>query len=276
MRTSIVEFSPGLFLDVARPDGAARLPAIIWLHGGAWRLGDHTMHPDRWDDFASSFVMVSVDYTLSGVAPFPRNLRDVQAAVRWVRTQADDLGVASDSIGLWGSSAGGHLAALTALTDADGCIGAVVDGYGPADLTAADQDNPPTVALLGGRPGDKPESARAASPALLDASQAPPFLILHGAADDLVPPSQSIALYDSLARAGRDATLYLIEDFGHGFFNPVGGDELGPGPRLDSGRLAAAPGAPATVHTTGSAADLPASASYELIAQFFHDRLDER
>jgi acetyl esterase/lipase len=276
MRTSTVEFSPGLYLDVTRPDGATRLPAIIWLHGGAWRMGDRTWLPDFWDDFAlSGFVMVSIDYTLSGDAPFPRNLHDVRTAIRWVRAHADHYGVIPDAVGLWGSSAGGHLASLVALTGGDATVQAVVDGYGPADLLAPDQDVPPTVGLLGGSPREFPDRARAASPALHDASQAPPFLILHGTGDDLVPASQSIALYDSLARAGRDATLYLIDGFGHGFLNPAGGDELGAGPRLDSGRLAAEPGAAASIRTTGSAAELPTSASFELIRQFFHDRLDD-
>ena len=264
------EYLPGLFLDVTRPTGPEPMPALVWLHGGAWRLGDRTWLPNHWDRLAQSgFVMVSVDYTLSGDAPFPRPLLDVRAAIDWLRTHADQQGIDPAAIGLWGSSAGGHLAALAALTG--GSVQAVVDGYGPANLRAPDQDNPPTAALLGGCP----DLARSASPALCDASHAPPFLILHGTADDLVPPSQSVALYDSLAAAERDVTLYLVEGFGHGFLNQAGRDEVAPGPRLDSGRLAAEPYAPAQIRTTGTAA-WPASASFELVESFFRSHLTGR
>ena len=86
-----IEFAPGLNLDIIRPTGDDRLPAIIWLHGGAWRMGDRTWRPDFERFFAGSgFVMVSVDYTLSGTATFPQPLLDVRAAVRWVREHSDD------------------------------------------------------------------------------------------------------------------------------------------------------------------------------------------
>lgn len=284
-----IEFAPGLRLDVVRPASGDRLPAIVWLHGGAWRMGDRTWRPDFSRYFAASgFVMVSLDYTLSGVATFPQPLLDVRAGIRWVREHADEFGILPDAIGIWGSSAGGHLAALAGLLGAvptlagetisqtDASVQAVVDGYGAADLLTPDQDNPPTQGLLGGSPADRVELATQASPAhQAVTSGVPPFLILHGAADDLVPVTQSIALYETLAAGEADATLYLIEGFGHGFLNPAGLDEVAPGPKLDSGRLEAEPTAAAEVRST-SEREWPASASFDLIGRFFADTLVPR
>ena len=281
-----IEFAPGLKLDIVRPEGTDRLPAILWLHGGAWRMGDRTWRPDFARYFAASgFVMVSLDYTLSGVATFPQPLLDVRAGIRWVREHADEYGIRADALGIWGSSAGGHLAALAGLLGSVPTLGgetisateasvqAVVDGYGAGDLLAPDADNPPTHGLLGGLPADRVKLATQASPARqVVASDVPPFLILHGAADDLVPATQSVALYDALAAGGADATLYLIEGFGHGFLNPAGLDEVAPGPKLDSGRLEAEPTAGAELRTT-SGRDWPASASFEVIERFFVDTL---
>ena len=285
------EFASGLLLDIVRPASDVVLPAIIWLHGGAWRMGDRTWRPDFVRHFAASgFVMVSIDYTLSGDAIFPQPLFDVRAGIRWVREHAAEFGIRPDAIGLWGSSAGGHLAALAGLHGGvavlDGevpvatsdsvtsaAVQAVMDGYGAADLLAPDQDNPPTAGLLGGAPSDRIELATQASPARTPVNDAPPFLIMHGAADDLVPASQSVALYESLAAAGADATLYLIDGFGHGFLNPAGLDEVAPGPRLDSGRLETEPDAAAELRSTHDRG-WPASASFAAIEQFFLDALD--
>ena len=94
------EFAPGLFLDIVRPASDTVLPAIIWLHGGAWRMGDRTWRPDFARYFAAlGFVMVSLDYTLSGDAVFPQQLCDVRAGIRWVREHAAEFGIQSDAIG---------------------------------------------------------------------------------------------------------------------------------------------------------------------------------
>jgi acetyl esterase/lipase len=285
-----IEFAPGLFLTVDRPHSSLPVPAIVWLHGGAWRMGDHTWGPDQQQRVVDAgFAVVSIDYRLSSDAVFPAQLFDVRSAVRWVRAHATEHGIDPARIGIWGSSAGGHLASLAGLhghvaqlqgeTDADGsaAVQAVVDGYGPADLLAPDQDVPPTVALLGGPVAERIDVARSASPALADASNAPPFLIMHGLADELIPASQSVELFESLAAAGGEATLYLIEGFGHGFFNPPGESELGPGPKLDSGHLSADPAASASVRLTanGRSASIESAppASIEVIIDFFTTHL---
>lgn len=287
--TSDVEFAPGLRLTIVRPSAAEHpAPVIVWLHGGAWRMGDRSGAPELERHFASDgFAMVSIDYRLSGEAVFPAQLHDVRTAIRWVRRHATEYNFDSGRIGVWGSSAGGHLAALAGVTswqhelpgevnvgDVSAAVQAVVDGYGPADLTTHDQAVPPTEALLGGPVADRLGEARAASPALGVASVAPPFLIMHGLEDALIPATQSELLFEALAAAGHDATLYLIEGFGHGFFNPADTPEPGPetGITLDSGHLENEPDAPCTIRVAHegvvTAGDGP-PASFDVIRDFF-------
>ncbi|MCU1479763.1 MAG: Isoprenylcysteine alpha-carbonyl methylesterase [Subtercola sp.] len=282
-----IEFAPGLLLDIYRQtDARGPAPVIVWLHGGAWRLGDRTWAPDLGRYFAAvGFAMVSIDYTLSGQSPFPAPLFDVRSAIRWVREHAAEYGFDPDAIGLWGSSAGGHLAALAAVLGRTGRLDgeqasstsaevhAVVDGYGAADLLAPDQSVPPTEGLLGGPVAEHRELAIAASPARRVSAGAPPFLILHGAADALVPASQSVTMFEALAAVDADATLYLIEGFGHGFFNPAGTTEVD-GPPIDAGHLEADPAARAEVRSTrvAGAAEHP-PASFGLVEAFFRAHL---
>lgn len=273
-----IEFADGLRLDLTIPASAdaASVPLLVWLHGGAWRLGDRTFVPDRLDWLASrGFAIACIDYRLSGDAVFPAQLDDVFAALRWLRANAAEYGYDPTRVGLFGSSAGSHLAALAAVTASEEeRVQAVVDAYGPADLLAADQDVAPTRALLGGPPQENAALAEQASPARQVGDIAPPFLILHGTADPLVPASQSVALHDALVARGHDSTLYLIDGFGHGFLNPPEGAELSGSITLDAGHLDAEPDAPAEIRAhlanwAGGSDGLPASASFELISTFF-------
>lgn len=278
-----VEFAPGLCLDVVAPDERTEpAPAIIWLHGGGWRMQDRKARPDFARHFAShGFVMVSIDYRLTPGTIFPGQLYDVRKAVRWIRSHADRYGVDPTRIGLWGSSAGGHLAALTGVHSAhtrlDGedssevssAVQAVVEGYGPA-FFEDQSDESPEAGLLGGPVRDNLALAHAAGPVHHVGPDMPPFLILHGTADTLVPSSHSIALHNALRAAGNDATLYLVEDFGHGFLNPGGVLELGPGVFLDQGRLEANPGSIAEIR---SATTTHGTISMDTIADFFTTHL---
>ena len=107
-----------LLMNMVLPDQPTGSdPAIVWLHGGGWYTGDRTLAPDLYRWFASrGFVMASIEYRLSGDALFPAQLFDVRSAVRHLRTHAAEYGIAGSVIGLWGSSSGGHLAALAGVT----------------------------------------------------------------------------------------------------------------------------------------------------------------
>lgn len=219
-----VGFRP-LSLDLHLPDVGAP-PVVVFVHGGGWRLGSRrTFCPgfDSDESFArivdAGWAVASVDYRLSGEAIFPAQVTDVLAALEWVRGEGSRaFGIDASRLVLWGESAGGHLAALAGLTDAD--VGAVVSWYGPADLLTLPQP-PEEVAtsreagLLGGPVSALPERARSASPAHRVHAGAPPFLLAHGDADAFVPVGQSIAFADALSAAGVDVQLQIVPGADH-------------------------------------------------------------
>ncbi|MCM3725759.1 alpha/beta hydrolase [Neobacillus cucumis] len=243
------------------------LPVIIWLHGGGWRFGDRKLGPDFTRYFASKgFAMVSIDYRLSDEDTFPAQIHDVKTAIRWVKTIAAEYGLDGNKIGLWGSSAGGHLAALAAITEPNQFIGenplysemtsevqAVAIGYGPINFLQIDEqrelygiseEDPESVHI----PKDKkttdpdsfeslflgapiltcPERVKEANPLTYVKSGLPPFLIMHGLSDIAVPAHQSKLLYQELADKKNNVSLYLINGLGHGFLNRTNLDEGGP------------------------------------------------
>jgi acetyl esterase/lipase len=253
-----------LLLDLYLPIGSVEpVPVIIWLHGGGWRIGDRKLGPDLRVRFAErGYAMASIEYRLSGEVIFPAQIHDVKAAIRWLRSVANEYNLDSENIGLWGSSAGGHLAALAGTTgsgrlegelgnlDFSSDVQAVVDGYGPTDflqmeehsqsgiMLGADAEtsrlnlvqrhtdpNSPESQLLGAPIHTVPDLVREANPISYIDKSAPPFLILHGLNDSAVPVHQSELLYESLIEQGNDATLCLIEGLGHAFFNKNDLDE---------------------------------------------------
>lgn len=241
-------------LDAFIPASESPVPVVVWIHGGGWLEGDRRYPPPtvpvellHGAVLGAGLALVSIDYRHSLEAPFPAQLHDVKAAVRYVRRFAAELGVDKDRIGVWGESAGGHLAALAGLVradsaqrgaelegdigvcDEDSSVQAVVDWYGVSDLvpllahalppspTGAEYPNPFT-ALLGGTAEQHPHLARAASPVTYaDTAAAPPFLLIHGTADGLVPYSQSEVLADALGRVGADVTLQPVPGADHIF-----------------------------------------------------------
>lgn len=248
-----------LLLDLYVPIGVVKpLPVIVWLHGGGWRIGDRKLGPDFRVRFAErGFAMASIEYRLSGEAIFPAQIHDVKTAIRWLRSVSNEYGLDSGRIGLWGSSAGGHLAALAGTTgtgiledfelgypEFSSDVQAVVDGYGPTDFLQMDgysnsevavsadlesvqlhvprhheSSDSPESQLLGAPIHSVPERVREANPITYINQDAPPFLIMHGLSDTAVPAHQSELLYEALIEQGNDATLCLIEGIGHAFFN---------------------------------------------------------
>jgi acetyl esterase/lipase len=232
-----------LELDLYLPAGGAPAPAVVFLHGGGWRLGSRRSagpafpDPSLFEEAARAGIAVaSVDYRLSGEALWPAQLHDAKAAVRWLRARAGELGLDPARIAAWGESAGGHLAALLGLTAGDaaleGDVGvtgpssavtAVAAWYPPTDLAgfAADAGTDPLdpatreAQLLGAPPAAVPDVAARASPVTHVSAAAPPFLLLHGEADRLVPCVQSRRLAEALRAAGADADLRTYPDADH-------------------------------------------------------------
>ena len=211
-----------------RPTGDRGLPILLWIHGGGWKHGTKERCQLAWLA-AEGWAVASIDYRLSWQACMPAQLDDCRAAIAWLRREAATYGLDPDRLFVGGSSAGGHLAALigTAGTGAAPVQG-VIDLFGPSDFastiasegTAADGEadgpvRPTVMALLGGPGPDLADRARSASPLSHVSADDPPFLILHGDADRIVPVEQSRRLDAALRAAGVASTLMVLPGVGH-------------------------------------------------------------
>ncbi|MCX7520764.1 alpha/beta hydrolase [Microbacterium sp. STN6] len=241
-----------LGMDVYVPsDRTQPAPCVIWIHGGAWLNGDRRYVPDIWpagEPFGSlirrGYAVATIDYRHSREAAFPAQLHDAKAAVRYLRHFAEELGIDPTRLAVWGESAGGHLAALVGLVgtraDLEGGVGvggkdsavsAVVDWYGVSDVAAmpslvdslpndAMASNPgvtieePIDVMLAGA-HDRAAAERDFSPVSHVSASAPPFLLVHGDADRLVPVEQSRQLHDRLRQAGASAALHIVPGADH-------------------------------------------------------------
>lgn len=252
-----------LLLDVHLPAGVdGPVPCVVWIHGGAWWEGDRRFPPGNWPHedhwfrlfVASGMAVATIDYRLSGEARYPAQLADAQAAIRFLRHHAGALGIDADRIGVAGESAGGHLAALVALTGENpvpptnrsvvgpsSAVAAAVPMYPVTDLLAFGPDGPdgtgeeerwqgpaPEDLLLGQPAAQAADAARAASPVGHVHAAAPPMLLLHGADDTLVPPGHSERLAAAMQHVGAPVRLELVPGGEHCF------DGVDPVPALRS------------------------------------------
>jgi len=235
-----------LKLDVIKPKVASdtKRPCIVWIHGGGWQNGNKSGGAGRLAALVATgdYVGVSIGYRLTDVASFPAQIHDCKAAIRYVRANADKLGIDPNKIGVWGSSAGGHLVSLLGTSgdvkEVEGELGTtgvssrvscVVDFCGPSDFLAFGLDAPrmnqpgqPVYKLLGGPAKEKADLAKQASPVTFVTKDDPPFLIMHGTNDNTVPINQAERLYKAEKEAGIDTTFVKIEGGGHG----IGGPEV--------------------------------------------------
>jgi acetyl esterase/lipase len=231
-----------LALDLYCPEKVTGpLPVIVWLHGGGWSRGRKERCPAV-TLVQDGYAVASIDYRLTGVAPFPAQIEDCKAAIRSLRANASKYNLDPDRIGVWGFSAGGHLAALLGTSgevkelDGNGdnmsyssrvqavCVvsgpGNLLEQYRDATGPSAAEMNPkvkPALeALIGGSPEQNKEKALAASPITYVSKDDPPFLIIQGENDITVPVSVTQSFYAALKAAGVDATLEIAAGRGHG------------------------------------------------------------
>jgi acetyl esterase/lipase len=222
-----------LHMDIVMPPDtlAKPHPCVVWIHGGGWSKGTYKQNRAAWLA-GKGYVGVSAEYRLSGEAIYPAQITDCKAAVRYLRARAKDYGIDPNRIGVWGGSAGGHLVALLGTTggvkELEGNEGnakessrvqAVCDFYGPTALTPdwIPLPAPDVTPLLGGTPQNKLELAKLASPVRFVDRKDPPFLIVHGEIDSIVPIAHSVNFYDTLKKAGVDVTFIRVKNADHGF-----------------------------------------------------------
>ncbi len=238
----------GLLPPDERPTIAPR-PLIVYVQGSAWRPQALYAALPQLADFAhAGYVVASVEYRPSAEAVAPAQIQDVKAAIRFLRAHAKEYNIDPNRVGIWGDSSGGHMAALAGLTDGfqpfltadypeeSSAVRAVVDFYGPTDFrqmnahpTRMDHDaaDSPESQVVGGPIQDAAQdrAVRAYNPITHVSAHkpAPPFLIMHGDRDSLVPFNQSVLLYEALRDAGKDVTFYKVAGADHGvrFWTPA-------------------------------------------------------
>ncbi len=209
----------------------------MYVHGGGWSSGDKAQGAGMVEIPAlqsAGFLVVSVNYRLAPEYVFPAMIEDVKCAVRYLRAHANEYNLDSNRIGVWGGSAGGHLVAMLGTTDAgagfdvgeyldqSSRVQAVVDMFGPTDLTVQFEGGYENAS----RVFDGFDAALA-SPVTYVSADDPPFFILHGEADKLVPIEQSQILLATLQSAGVPVELVTVANAGHSF-RPEDGKTISP------------------------------------------------
>lgn len=231
-------------MDVAWPAGAGPYPLVVLIHGGGWSGGDKSAYHHAMRLLAGQgYAAASINYRLAS-APrnvFPAAVEDVRCAVRYLRANADAYRIDPARIGVLGHSAGAHLAAMLGtaaevpgldgacpLRDVSPAVSAVVALAGPQDIRTAGALDPSQRGMvenfLGAPPEAAMERALLASPAVHVKAGAPPFLLVHGTSDGVVPLRQSRSMRDTLRAAGVPVTLIELPGVGHSI------DELGTTP----------------------------------------------
>jgi acetyl esterase/lipase len=241
-KTADVEYArvadKSLKLDLYQLAGTTGSPLLVWVHGGAWERGSKEPMPltalvER------GFAIASLDFSPASAAPFPGQVHEIKAAIRFLRSQAARYGFDATRIGILGASSGGHLAALVGVTNGhrelEGTLGdhagtssdvqAIVSYFGASNLTTILKQSTPfglnirepsLKTLLGASPAENDTVARLASPVFqLDASD-PPLLLLHGDQDPQMPINQSHELEGAYEQQGLQVDFIVVHGAAHG------------------------------------------------------------
>ena len=220
---------------IAPPSG--RRPAIIVVHGGGWTSGDKWTMAGYCRDLAKlGFVVINVNYRLAPRHRFPAQVDDIRAALLWTVDQADRFDIDTERIGLFGYSAGGHLAALIGVLGDESPsdvsptsdwppedprwerlprVRAVCAGGPPCEFRDLPPHNTLLAYFLGGSRAELPDIYRAASPPSFASADDPPTLIIHGERDFIVPIASSQALFEALREQGADCRMECLPNQGH-------------------------------------------------------------
>lgn len=230
-------------LDLYVPKSESPPPLIVWIHGGGWKQGSKDSPSPALRQLARGYAVAHIAYRFSQEAVFPAQIEDCRAALRWLRANAKEQGYDPDRIGVWGASAGGHLALLLGCGDAcknfdkgpnldvSANVLCVCDWFGPTDLWTISeplikvkQDSPLLNALVGGPIAVNKEKLSKASPTRYVTDKAAPVLMVHGDKDPLVPLSQSEQILKQLKECNVECRLQVIPNAGHGGLQFLGDD----------------------------------------------------
>jgi acetyl esterase/lipase len=218
-------------LNLFLPASSTPTPLVVYIHG----CGDCGSKENYfWNDSArglreQGFAVAIIDYRLGTEARWPAQLFDAKAAIRWLRANASTYNIDANRVGVWGDSFGGTVVCMLGLTDGmsqfedpsqgnasySSRVQAVVNWYGVTRVLTANNDEG-WFAMLGCWPAQCPDAAASASPVLFVRGGAPPFLVMHGTADDGVPVAQSDELVAALQKAGVAVDYRSLGGLGHG------------------------------------------------------------
>ncbi len=224
-------------LDIYLPENAKeKIPFVVFIHGGGWLVNDKYADIGYMGNTVSALInngiaVASIDYRFASQARFPALIQDCNQALGFLCKNAEKYGLDKNRIAIMGFSAGGHLASLQGLANNNKVAGffmgdtvqeyaikAVVDYYGPSELTSlgsSEDPKAPEAILLGASPVSRPDLARIASPVTYVDKNDPPFLIFHGEKDNIVTNRQSKLLSGWLTANGVKNELIIVKDAPH-------------------------------------------------------------
>ncbi|QDU45551.1 Carboxylesterase NlhH [Symmachiella dynata] len=226
-----------LKLDWARPKKFDKpLTAIIYIHGGGWTFGNKNGHRDEIQKAArEGYFSATIGYRLAPAHRFPAQIEDCKCAIRFLRANADQLGLDREKIGAIGFSAGAHLVMMLAtMDDEDGLEGkggwfgwsskiqAGVSFFGPTNLQSEfpESSNKLVVQFLNGTAAQQPEAYRLASPITYVNAGDPPLLLYQGTKDTLVPHDQALQMVEALTAVEVPGRVEFLIGQGHGWRGP--------------------------------------------------------
>ena len=215
-----------LTMDISIPEGLGPHPVVVLVHGGGWENGDKETYIQPWFPVLTraSLAWVSINYRLSPQYKYPSAVEDVEAAVRFVKANANKYRLDENKIALMGESAGGHLVAMAAVR-ANVKVRGVVDFYGPADLVSLTehrkQISKNMQQFLGVTQMDDAtrKLMMEASPVSYIAKKMPPFLFIHGDKDATVPLEQSQEFCDKMKAVKAKCEVFVVPGAPHGVSN---------------------------------------------------------
>jgi acetyl esterase/lipase len=234
-----------LRLDLYAPESGAGAPLIVWVHGGAWENGNKSAMPLA-PVIERGFAVASLDFSPASKAPFPGQIHEIKAAIRFLRAQAKQYGYDASRIAIAGASSGAHLAAVVGTSNGhrelEGALGshrgessnvqAIVSYFAATNLTTILAQSTPfglgirepaLKRLLGAAPKDAEPLARLASPVFQVDRSDPPLLLFHGDQDPQMPINQSHELEGAYERQGLKADFVVVHGAAHGgdaFYSP--------------------------------------------------------